>query len=95
MSKPAQALNAMQRNDFRLATASAQPNAVVPWRQRAAEAARAAAEPYLAAQRHLGHTVPALQRQAALEALEEAPRMRQSAEELKTKAKGRGLRDIK
>ena len=71
VSKLPQALNSLRSNDFRLATASSQPNALVPWRQRAAEAARAAAGPYLRAQRHWGHTVPALQREAAAEASEE------------------------
>jgi len=81
-----EALNMMKRNDFRQATAASRPDAPVPWRLRAAEAARHAAAPYLEAQQHYAETMPTLQRERAQEAQEAARKLRNDAEDLKTEA---------
>mmetsp|Transcript_18106 Transcript_18106/g.30563 ORF Transcript_18106/g.30563 Transcript_18106/m.30563 type:complete len:419 (+) Transcript_18106:34-1290(+) len=86
MWKANEALNTMKRNDFRQATAAQRPDAPLPWRVRAAEAARSAAEPYLEAQQHYTQTLPQLQREAALSAMAAAEKLRLEAEHLKAEA---------
>lgn len=86
MWKANEALNTMKRNDFRQATAAQRHDAPVPWRVRAAEAARSAAAPYLEAQQHYTQTLPQLHKEAALVAQEAAETLRLEAENLKAEA---------
>mmetsp|Transcript_60009 Transcript_60009/g.140237 ORF Transcript_60009/g.140237 Transcript_60009/m.140237 type:complete len:425 (-) Transcript_60009:38-1312(-) len=78
------AVNFMKRNNFRLATAHV--HGPKPWRVQAAQAARAAAKPYLEANAHAAETLPSLDRQASVQESNAAKALRAKADELKTKA---------
>ncbi|CAE7395920.1 unnamed protein product [Symbiodinium sp. CCMP2592] len=84
MTEADKALSFMKQTDFRLATAHVK--GPKPWRIQAAEAARAAAQPYLEAHTHLAETLPNLDRQASMQASKAAKDLQAKADELKTKA---------
>lgn len=73
-------LNMMRRTDHRLATMH--ETASKPWRALSAYASRGAAAPYLQNAQYYEQTAPALQREAAYNAMRQAKQLREKAEAL-------------
>lgn len=78
------ALNFMRRTDYRLATVH--ETAPKPWRALASYASRAAAAPYLQSAQYYEQTAPALQREAAYDAMRRAQELREKVESLDAEA---------
>lgn len=77
-------LNFMRRTDYRLATMH--ETASKPWRALSAYASRAAAAPYLQNAQYYEQTAPALQREAASNAMRRAKQLREKSEALDAEA---------